>query len=45
MMGLRLQLDGQNYIFDLPPPPSHQLMSLPVRNSQPIGALYSVIRL
>jgi len=45
LMGLRLQLDGQNYISDLPPPPSHQLMNLPVLNSQPQDALYRVIRL
>jgi hypothetical protein len=45
LMGLRLQLDGQNYISDLPPPPSDQLMNLPVLNSQPQDALYRIIRL
>ncbi len=45
LVGLRLLLDGQRYISDLPPPPSHQLMSLPVINSQPQDAIYRVIRL
>lgn len=43
--GLRLLLDGQRYISDLPPPPSNQVMNLPVLNSTPLDALYRVIRL
>lgn len=45
LKGLHLLLDGQNYMFDLPPPPADQLMNLPVLNSQPQDALYRVIRL
>ena len=43
--GLRLLLDGQRYISDLPPPPLQQVMNLPVLNSAPLDALYRVIRL
>lgn len=45
LKGLHLLLDGQNYMFDLPPPPSNQLMNLPALNSQPQDALYRVIRI
>lgn len=45
LVGLRLLLDGQRYISDLPPPPANQLISLPVLNSQPQDAIYRVIRL
>jgi hypothetical protein len=44
-VGLRLLLDGQRYISDLPPPPLQQVMNLPVLNSAPLDALYRVIRL
>lgn len=44
-VGLRLLLDGQRYISDLPPPPSDQAMNLPVQNGTPLDALYRVIRL
>lgn len=45
LAGLQLLLDGQRYISDLPPPPSDQVMNLPVLNSPPLDALYRVIRL
>jgi hypothetical protein len=44
-VGLRLLLDGQRYISDLPPPPTDQVMNLPVLNGTPLDALYRVIRL
>jgi hypothetical protein len=44
-VGLRLLLGGQRYISDLPPPPTDQVMNLPVLNGTPLDALYRVIRL